>query len=64
LIVHDRAVKVHFSRILRFEIARLQIHDDEAAEVKVIKEEVEMELPVADFKPVLASDKREAAPEF
>ena len=64
LVVHERAVKVHLSCILGFETALFQVHDDEAAEVQVVKKEIKIELVVAEFEPVLTTDKGEAAPEF
>ena len=61
--VHDGAVKSSFCPQGLVEIA-LQVHDDEAAEVKVIKEEVEEIEPRSLTSPVLAADKREAAAEL
>jgi len=63
-VVDGGAVEVHLSGILGFEVALLEIDDDEAAEVEVIEEEVEVELAVADFEAVLAADKGKAATEF
>ena len=55
---------MNFAGILGFEIAFFQIHDDEAAEVQMVEEEVDEKLAVADGEWVLAADEGEAAPEL
>ena len=62
--VYGRAVEIHFAGILGFEIAFFQIHDDEAAEVQMVEEEVDEKLAVADGEWVLAADEGEAAPKL
>lgn len=64
LVVHHGAVKVHLAGILGFEITLFQIHDNEATQVQVVEEQVEVELTVTDVEPVLAAYEGEATPEF
>jgi len=58
------AVVVHFAGVLGFEVAFFQVDDEVAAQVEVIKEEVEVDFAVAYFEAILASDEGEAAAEF
>ena len=55
---------MNFAGILGFEIAFFQIHDDVAAEVQMVEEEVDEKLALADGERALASDEGKAAPEF
>jgi hypothetical protein len=50
--------------VLRLEGSHLQIIDDEAAQPKMIEEEVEIEVLSADFQVILAADEGKADPEF
>ncbi|MPN57039.1 hypothetical protein SDC9_204733 [bioreactor metagenome] len=64
LVIHDRAVKVHFPGILRFEVALFEVHGNKAAEVQMVKEEIEEEFLITYFDPVLAADEGKATPKF
>ena len=57
-------VEIELTCELRFEVAGFQFNDDIAMELGVIEEEVEVEVPVADFERDLATEVGEACTEF
>ena len=59
-VIDSREVEVHLARVLRFELAHLQIDHDEASELQVVKEQIELEILSSDFKRNLAPDEGEA----
>lgn len=63
-VVHGGAIEIHFTGILGLELAFLEVDDDEAAEVEVVEEKIEVKIAVADFQMILAANEGEAAPEF
>ena len=55
---------VNLAGILGLELANLQIDDDEATQMQVVEQQVDVEIIVADFHVNLPTDKREACAEF
>ena len=64
LVVDDGAIEIHLADVFRLEVAAFEFDDDEAAELEVIEEQVEVEIFVADGEVVLAADEGEAAAEL
>jgi len=64
LIVDHVEVEIHFGRVFRFECAAFQINDDEAAELQVIEEEVQIEIVITEFEVDLTTNEGEAGAEL
>jgi predicted glycosyl hydrolase (DUF1957 family) len=63
-VVHDVEVEVHLSGVFGFEAADFQIDDNEAAKAEVVKEEVDVEIVVANIQMDLPAHVCEAGAEF
>ena len=57
-VVNRCQIEVHLAGMLRFELPFLQVDDDEASELQVIKQQVEIEILASDVKMHLAADNR------
>ncbi len=64
LVVHDVQVEVHLPRIAWLEGPGFQVDDDEAAELQMVEEQVDVEVFITDFDPELPADEGEAFAEF
>ena len=64
LVIDHRAVEIHLAGVFGLEVAFLEIDHNEAAQMEVVEEQVEIEVAVADLQPVLAAHEGEAASEF
>jgi hypothetical protein len=63
-VVDCGAIEIHFASILGLEVAFFEIDHDEAAQLQVVEQEVQIVFAIAHFEPILAANKSEAAPEF
>ena len=63
-VVDDVAVEVQLAGVLGFELALLQVDDDERPQPQVVEEQVYVEILVADVEAVLPADEGEALAEF
>jgi hypothetical protein len=63
-LIDDAAIEIHLARVLGLERPAFEVHDHEAAEAQVVKEEVEIEVVAANVKMILASNEGEALAEF
>ena len=63
-VVHGGEVEVHLAGGFGREVARFQVHHEEAAEMQVVKEKVEVEVLPADFEMHLPTDEGKAGAEF
>ena len=59
-----REIKVHFAGIFGFEWRRLQVDNDKAAQLQVVKEQVDPEVFASDFERIMASNERESDTKF
>ena len=62
LVIDGGAVEVHLAGVFRLEVALLQFDDNEAAKLEVVEEQVEVEIPVADFQAILRPTKAKPRP--
>ena len=63
-VVHGIQIKIHLAGIFRLERADFQINDDEASQLEVIEQEVDVEIVVTDFHVNLPTHEGEAGAEF
>jgi hypothetical protein len=63
-VINGGEVEVHLPRILRLERRHLQIDDNEASELQVVEEEIDLEVLASNFKRNLAADKSESDAEL
>lgn len=62
--VYGRKVEVYLAGVFRLEVIDLQINNHEAAQPKVVKQQVETKVLTAGFEMVLAAHEGEAFSEF
>ena len=63
-VVDDAQVEVHLPGVLGLELAFLQVDHDEAAELQMVEQQIDVEVAVADVQVDLAADEGEALAEF
>lgn len=59
-VIHAGQIEIQLTNERRVEVARLEFDDDIAAQLEVVKEQVDIEVLIANFKVDLASYKRES----
>ena len=64
LVIDDAQVEVHLAGVFGLELPFLQVDHDEAAQLQVVEQEVDVEVAVADFQVKLPADEGEALAEF
>jgi hypothetical protein len=60
-VIDSTQVKIHFACVLGFELRHLQIHNHEAMQAVVVKQQVQVVIFAVDLKVMLTAHKREAS---
>ena len=56
-VIHRRQVKVHFARILGFELSALQVNYHETSQLQVVEEQIDPVVLPSDVERILPADK-------
>ena len=63
-VIQRREIEIHLAGMLRLERSRLQVAGDQAAQLAVIEEQVDVKILPADLEMMLAGDEGETLAEF
>jgi hypothetical protein len=61
LVIDDGRVEADLACMLGLELAELEVDHDEATQLQVVEQQVDVELPLARGEPMLAADERKSA---